>query len=458
MLVVSKRPREPIVVGLPHAGPMPPGALGEAVVERQRRDIEAEIGRALHVAVPAEDVGAVAKAADIAGGQQQDAAGADIGGADRELRLAHRPDQGRRLLRGEDLSHAPDLPLGQAGDALDLLRIPFLHLVADILHPVDALIEELLVLPAIAEDVPEHSVDGGNVRARTHPHIFRCVRGGPRHARVDHDEVGPLELLAFEQMLQRHRMRFGRIAAHDHDGLGVADVVVAVGHRAVAPGVGYAGDGRRMADPRLVIDVVGAPIGRELAEQIGAFVGEFRGAEPVDRIRSRLLADRLHLRTDLVDRGLPGDLGPLTVDQLHRIFQPAVAMHELAHRRALGAMRAAIDRRFPAGLLPDPHAFRHFGDHRAADRAMRADVLADGDRGAGLRRRAGFGPTDARQRQGAKSGETTGDQAGAAQERPAIEAGIGLARQRVRKRTAASLTFRSLDQHDCFSLTSWDSG
>ncbi len=259
-------------------------------------------------------------------------------------------------------------------------------------------------------------------------------------------------------MLQRHRMRLGRIAAHDDHGLGVADVVVAVGHRAVAPGIGHAGDGRRMADTRLMIDVVGAPIGRELAEQIGAFIGEFRGAKPVDRIRSRLLADREHLGADLVDRGFPGQLGPLAVDEFHRIFQAAVAMHQLANRRAFGAVRAAIDRRFPAGLLTDPHAFRHFGNDRAADRAMRADVLADGDRGAGLGRRAGFRLADAGQRQRAERGKTARDEAGAAQERPAIEAGVGLARQRLRKRTAASLTFRSLDQHDCFSLTSWDSG
>src|SRR5437773_785722 len=79
------------------------------------------------------------------------------------------------------------------------------------------------------------------------------------------------------QMLQRHRMRLGRIAAPDDLRLGVADVVEAVGHRAVAPGVGHAGDGCRMADSRLVIGVVGAPEGTELAEQVGAFVGEFGG-------------------------------------------------------------------------------------------------------------------------------------------------------------------------------------
>ena len=79
------------------------------------------------------------------------------------------------------------------------------------------------------------------------------MRGGAGQARIDDDVIRPLQFLAFEQMLQRHRMRFRGIAAHDDHGLGIADVVVAVGHRAVAPGIGHARDGRRMADTRLVI-------------------------------------------------------------------------------------------------------------------------------------------------------------------------------------------------------------
>ena len=299
--------RHPVVFDLPDAAPVLPGALGEAVVERQRRDIEAEVGGALHVAVAAEDVGAVAEAADIAGGEQQDAAGANVGGADRELGLAHRPDQRRWPLLGENLGDALDLRFRQAADALDLGRIPLLDFLADVVHAVDALLDELLVLPAVLEDVPEHAVDGRDVRAGPHADKFGRVRGRAREPRVDHDVVAAVELVAFDQMLQRHRMRLGRIAAHDDHGLGVADVVVAVGHRAVAPGIGHAGDGGRVADARLVVDVVGAPERGELAVQIGAFVGELGGAEPVDRVRARLLADLEHLVADLVDRGLPGD-------------------------------------------------------------------------------------------------------------------------------------------------------
>ena len=242
-------------------------------------------------------------------------------------------------------------------------------------------------------------------------------------------------------------MGLGRIAAHDQQRLGVADVVVAVGHRAVAPGIGYARDRGRMADARLVVDVVGAPEGGELAEQIGALVGELGGAEPVDRLRSRAAADGGELVTDLVDRLLPAHPRPLAVDELHRIFQPPVAMHELAHGRAFDAMRAAIERRFPPRLLADPHPVGDLRHHGAADRAVGADVLADGDLGARSRRRTRLRLAHARERKRSERGKSAGREAGAAQERAAIEGAAGLALQGAGERAAAGRAFRSLDQH-----------
>ena len=80
------------------------------------------------------------------------------------------------------------------------------------------------------------------------------------------------------------------------------------------------------------------------------------------------------------------DLLVLAADQLHRRLQPVVAVAVLAQRRALGAVRAEVERRIEHRLLADPDAVL---DHRvdgAADRAVRADGAADDDR---LRRRAG---------------------------------------------------------------------
>ncbi len=242
-------------------------------------------------------------------------------------------------------------------------------------------------------------------------------------------------------------MRLGRIAAHDDHGLGLADVVVAVRHRAVAPGIGDAGDGGRVTDTGLVIDVVGAPEGRELAEQIGAFVGELGGAEPVHRLLTGLGADFAELVADLVDRDIPGNAGPLPVHQLHRIAQAPVAVHQFAHRGALGAVRTAVDRAVPGRLLADPDAVRDLTDHRAADRTMRADVLADGDLRAGSRRRTGFGLAHAHERQRADGGERAGGETGAAQEGTAVERAARLRGKRTGERSAAGLTFCSFDQH-----------
>ena len=84
-------------------------------------------------------------------------------------------------------------------------RIPLLGFLADVIHAVDALLDELLVFPAILEDVPEQPVNYRNVGAVADTHIFGRVRSRARHARFDHEDVGAVELLAFKDVLQRHR-------------------------------------------------------------------------------------------------------------------------------------------------------------------------------------------------------------------------------------------------------------
>ncbi len=286
--LVGEARLHPVVVDLPHPAPMPPGVLGRG----RNRAASVVTSRPRSVAPctlvwPRKMLAPAAGMPDIAGGEQQDAARADVRRSDRELGLPHRPDQRRRPLLGEYFGDVLDLRFGQAGDALDLVGRPLRDLLADLVHPVDALADEFLVLPAVLEDVPEHPVDRRNVRAGAHPHIFGRVRRRARHPRIDDDHVGAVELLALENVLQRHRMRLGGIAAHDHDGPGVADIVVAVGHRAVAPGIGHAGDGGGMTDARLMVGIVGSPERGELAVEIGGFVGELGGAEPVDRFRTR---------------------------------------------------------------------------------------------------------------------------------------------------------------------------
>ena len=64
----------------------------------------------------------------------------------------------------------------------------------------------------------------------------------------------------------------GKDFVPEQDRLAVMHVVERVGHRPVTPGVRHARHGGGVANPRLVVDVVGAPIGGELAEEIGLLV------------------------------------------------------------------------------------------------------------------------------------------------------------------------------------------
>src|SRR5207248_8663341 len=97
-----------------------------------------------------------------------------------------------------------------------------------------------------------------------------------------------------------------------------------------------------------------------------------------DRIGARLFTNCRQLVANLVDGRLPRDARPLPVNELHRIAKPPLAVDQLAHRCALGTMRTAIDRGFPARLLADPYPVQHLSGHSTTDRAMRADALADG--------------------------------------------------------------------------------
>ena len=335
---VGEAGAHPVDVDLPDPAPMLPRLFGKTVVERQRRHIETEIGGALHVGVAAENIGAPAGMPDVAGGKQQNAAGPDICRAGGELGLAHCPDKRGGLLVSEHVGDVLDLCFRQAGDTLDLVRRPFRHFLADIVDAVDALVDEFLVLPSVLENVPEHPIDGRDVNSGPHPDIFGRVRRGSRHSRIDDDEIGAVELFAFENVLQRNRVRLGGVAAHQQNGLGVTDVVVAVGHRTVAPGIGDTGDRGGVTDACLVVGIVGSPEGSELAVEIGGFVCELGRTEPVDRIRARLLADIQEPIADLFDGLIPREPFPLAVHQLLRVTQAALAQHVVAHGRAFAAM------------------------------------------------------------------------------------------------------------------------
>jgi hypothetical protein len=115
------------------------------------------------------------------------------------------------------------------------------------------------------------------------------MRSGAREARVADDQRCVVLLLGLQHVQQRDRMCFGRVAADDEDRAGIVDVVVGVRHGAVAPGVCNTCNRGRVTDTRLVVDVVRAPVGGELAEQVGLLVVVLGRAEPVDANPGRFL-------------------------------------------------------------------------------------------------------------------------------------------------------------------------
>ena len=279
--------------------------------------------------------------------------------------------KGRLLasVRATRLSCEPGTPVTRS----TLLRVPLGNLGLDLIHAPDALADELLVLPAVLEDMPQNAPDQRHVGARPEADVLVRMGRGPGEARIAHDEGRVVLLLGLQHMLQGDRMSLGGIAADLEDGARIVDVVVAVGHRAVAPGVRNTRDRGRVTDPRLMIAVVRAPEGIELAEQIGLFVAMLGRAQPVDRIGTGAFADLEHLVADLVDRLIPADLLPLAVDHLDRMLQAALAMGVLAHRCALGAMGSQVEGAVPARLLADPDALLDLGDNGAADGTVGTD-------------------------------------------------------------------------------------
>ena len=178
-------------------------------------------------------------------------------------------------------------------------------------------------------------------------------------------------------------MRLGGVAADDEDGPRVVNVVVAVGHGAVAPCVRNPRNSGRVTDTGLVIDVVRAPVGRKLAEQISLFVVVLRRAQPVDAIRATFVPDVHHTVANLVDRLLPRDPDPFAVFFFHGILEATLAVGVFANRCTFGAMRAEVERAVPAGFLTRPDTIFHFSNDCTADRAVRTNGFLQFDRANG---------------------------------------------------------------------------
>ena len=234
--------------------------------------VRAYVGRALYIVVAAIDVGSATGAAGIAKRQHQYRAGSGDGIAVGVLRLTHRPDNEAGAVFREHLGGIVHLLFRHTGHFFHRRwRVAAHDFLAHLVHAVDALLDELLVFPAVGEDVIEQTEQERHVGTRAQPHVLIgfCRRAGV--ARVGDNDLGTV-FLGVQGVQHGNGVRFGGIRAEEEQTLRILLVVVGIGHGAVTPGIGNPGDRGGMADARLVIDVVRSPERDPFAHQIRLFV------------------------------------------------------------------------------------------------------------------------------------------------------------------------------------------
>ena len=105
--------------------------------------------------------------------------------------------------------------------------------------------------------------------------------------RVDHDDLAAA-LLGHVEVLHEHGLLVGRVSAEDHRQVRLDHVRVGARGRGHAEGLLESARARRVADPRRVVDVVGAQEARHLLGDVVDLVGDAtRGQVEGDAVRRR---------------------------------------------------------------------------------------------------------------------------------------------------------------------------
>ena len=258
-------------------------------------------------------------------------------------------------------------------------------------------VEHVLMLPEVVlEDVVDEPAVEGNVGARTDAPVDVGVGGGSVVARVDHDPRCAAVLRAFDPA-GRKRMVFDVVRADRENHVRILEVAPVRRHRAAAEGGREAGDGRGVADARLIVDGDDAERAGEFLNEPAFFIVELRGAkggnavaavdgDAVLRLDEGGVARLLDALGNGVDRFVPGNLLPgLAARPAHERREHAVGVelrlalgrHDVAqppHGSALGAEAADVDRMIGVAFEVDEFAVARRADRAAAAGAVAADV------------------------------------------------------------------------------------
>ena len=274
------------------------------------------------------------------------------------LRDAHAPVDDARAAGPPQPRHLADRVGVHAADLRGALGRVLLHDLRQLAVVRHALGDELAIDPVVRDHLVQDPVVEGHVRAGLQLAVDVGVVGDPLAPRVDHDQgrAAPPGLL---EEARRDRVVRRRVRAGEDRHVGVHDVAVGGRHRARAHALEQRGHARGVAQPRAVVDVVGAEArADQLLEEVGLLVRALGRAESGDGAGAALG----------VDPGEPlgGERQRLLPARLAEVGEDLVVVNE------------------PAGLVP---AAAPLALDVAGQRALRVGVLAaDQGRGQALRR------------------------------------------------------------------------
>ena len=151
------------------------------------------------------------------------------------------------------------------------------------------------------------------------------------------------------------------------------DVIQAVCHCTVTPCIGDTCHRCGVSDTGLVVNVVRPPESGKLPLQVGHLGRDFGAAVEMQGIRTVIFPELGQFGADLVHCLIPGDIGPFSVDPLHRVFQPFFADNHIDCAGAFTAVRTAGNRVILGHFLANPDTILNLGFNPAANGTVGAD-------------------------------------------------------------------------------------
>ena len=156
----------PLVIHTPDGSVVLPRSRSQAIVARQGIRIRTNVRCTLYVIVTAENVGATTGLADVAQSQLQDARCTNHRITDGVLCLTHTPNNGAGAIHGHGLRHFVNLCFRNAACLFNRSGGPLFHyFFANVIHAEYAVIDVLLIFPAIRKYVVQNAEQEWNIRA-----------------------------------------------------------------------------------------------------------------------------------------------------------------------------------------------------------------------------------------------------------------------------------------------------